>query len=379
MRQHIRRTLILLVLLGVGGSIALWPQEESPFHGWPGLVDIAGKQLDFTPRYGANDPASISTGEAANWGRATDQDGKPLAGATVTAYLVVHFGHGHGPKHWMVQFRVAEDGTFTVAGGSGIMLTITVAKPGHTPYLRRFELHPEKERFRPTKDAPEELICWQNVGQGKRQAASMRASVPWPLCQHFRLDFLQRKVVGPEEPGDLEIQLPLTASPFVDGKLEALDPLGTVQLTAVDGAYGFCEMPYSRVYTFPIDPFNLPWQPSERHPQLVESSIGGPRSLYCPFVTLTFESYEARNKSAQELRFGSRHSEYHQLLGREIFFHSRKGQVVGKITLRAIFDLFESQGKEGYFVRVYGTIAQGPGGWNEREPEPELLLPDPEP
>jgi len=370
-------TIGLVISILVAGMVSLWPEEESPFHGWPGLVDITTEPLDFTPRYGVNDPASISTGQAAYWGRATDQDGNPLAGATVTAYLVVHFGHGHGPKHWKAQFQVADDGTFTVAGGSGIMLTITVAKPGHTPYLRRFELHPAKERFRPTKDAPEELIVWRNVGNGKRRNAEIETTVPWPLCRHFRLDFLQRKVVGPEEVGDLEIRLPLMDDPVVDGKLNVARELSAT-LEVVDGSFGFCYEPTSRVYDPLVGPAHWSWQPSDRHPLLNEQSIGGIRDTYAPFMALTFKPIEVVKTLQRELQF-SEHSDTHGGIGGNIVFRSRKDQVAGRIKLEAFFTDKEPGKSPGYFVRIYGAITQGSRGWNEREPEPELLLPDPNP
>lgn len=372
-----KRMTISLIIVGLlVGTVSLWP-EDNPLHAWPGLVDLRDKELDLAPRFGRDDPASISTGTVAYWGRATDQDGKPMTGATVTAQLRIHFGHGHGPKVVYRQIRIADDGTFTVAGGSGVWLVLTIAKPGHTPFSRTFQLHQSRERYHPTKEAPEELICWRNVGQGKRQNAEIWTSVPWPLCRHFRLDLVNRKVVGPEEAGDFEIRIPLETEPFVDGKPQTPREVG-VTLEAVEGSFGFNYQPSSsKTYSQEAGPAHWSWQPSDRHPLLNEASIGGIRSVYAPFVTLTFKPIEEVKKLSRELQF-SEHSDTHAgISDSQIVFHSRNGQVAGRITLSGAFSSGEPGGTRGYLVQTYGTIVQGSLGWNEREPAPKMLLPEP--
>lgn len=373
-----KRMMIGLMIIGlVVGTVSLWP-EDNPLHAWPGLVDISGEELDFAPRFGRNDPSSISTGTVAYWGRATDQDGKPMTGATVTAFLRIHFGGGRGPETVRRQIRIADDGTFTIAGGAGIWLVITIAKPGHTPFIRKVELHPSLERFRSTKDAPEELICWRNVGQGKPQNAEIWTSVPWPLCRHFRLDLVNRKVVGPEEAGDLEIEMPLAMEPFRDGKMQVPEDLG-VTLSAVDGAFGFCHTP-DGAFNVNFGPEHLPWQPSERHPLLNEKSFGGIRDVYTPFQTLSliFVERGGMDRIPLPMRFRE-HFMGGGSFGADVAFRSRGDQVAGRVSLSTFFTDKQSGEPPGYFVRIYGSIAQGSRGWNESEPYPKYLLPDPKP
>jgi len=377
-RKRILSVLIILSVV-VMGAVSVWPEEEGPFHAWPGLVDITLMDLDSAPRYGRDDPASIMSGAASYWGRAVDQDGNPMKGATLSAQLGVHFGHGKGPKTWRKQIILGDDGTFTLAGGSGMGIAITVAKLGHTPYSRYYHLHPAKERFRPTKDTPEELIVWRNVGNGKRRNAEIEITVPWPLCRHFRLDFLQRKVVGPEEPGDFEVQMQLDADPYVSGKFSAPEDIGPI-FTVIDGTYGFCFAPTNERYQPKVGPIGWHWQPSERHPLLSEASYGGLRGVYAPFVILTFRPRSKVLKFEPNMHFREHTSVQGDMSGNHIAFISRGGKVSGRIS---IADAKFSQGQpgrpEGYMLRIYGVIAQDSLGWNEREPNPTHLLPDPNP
>lgn len=379
--MKLKRILSVLIILSVMvvGTVSVWPEEDAPFHAWPGLVDITLMDLDSTPRYGRDDPASIMSGAASYWGRAVDQDGNPMKGATLTAQLGVHFGHGQGPKTWSKQILLGDDGTFTLAGGSGMGIGITVAKRGYTPYDRYYYLHPAKERFRPTKDAPEELIVWRNVGHGMRRNAEIETTVPWPLCQHFRLDLVQRKVVGPEEPGDFEIRIPLNVEPFEDGKFQVPREIGAI-LSTIDGAFGFCREPTSKVYSIEAGPAHWSWQPSDDHPLISESSFGGIRNVYSPFETLSFLPMEAVKQLPKAQQFSERSRTHGDMRGLRMAFHSRNGQIAGRISLEdAGFLPGDRHRPPGYFIRLLGEVAQGSHGWNEREPEPELLLPDPEP
>ncbi len=133
-------------------------------------------------------------GRICYYARVIDQDGKPVPKAMVLV-LLERLGWGNS-SYSKCRTYTDEDGRFSVVGGIGSHVAISIIKAGYTPDGRHGALKGDAELLRATPDAPAIITVWKNTGFSRKDLIVHR-----PADEHLRFNY------SPPLPATIRIDL----------------------------------------------------------------------------------------------------------------------------------------------------------------------------
>ena len=160
-------------------------------------------------------------GRVCYYARVIDQDGKPVPQAMILV-LLERLGWGNS-TYFKCRTYTDDDGRFSVVGGVGSHVRISIYKAGYTPDGRRGALKGDAELLQATPDAPATITLWKNTGFDRSRLIlhrpadeQLRFQYSPPLPARIRFDLVRGIIAKEGEDWDIELKYAINDRGIVD-------------------------------------------------------------------------------------------------------------------------------------------------------------------